>query len=358
MILQPTALSGMRTEATGGGGGGGGRDDWYEMGRPNIRWPHLMNPSATGGGAMYGDTVSSAAATAPPSEGIGNGGIGLPMKRLRLIFGNETHTRDIPAVEAAPSGNTGPSTATIATPGPTATDEGTVVVLSEALAAASSSSTLAASPGRSPGRSVLRNGGEHTSTTTGKLHPCPVSSNVIVSNTPGVIVSPTRPPPHQSSPTVLRSNGSDGVINSTTGCDVGGAGGHLGLLQRPQQPAHHPPSAGAGGGGVGGGGGSNGLLLHAQYHLQPPPSSTMPTEVPCGGGAVYPPVSGGDLQLGSSAGGLQTTVSVTLGKTGQYSNTFVDFICFCFSFFLQRFLLLSFPPTLDVQPCSGNGTSW
>uniref|UniRef100_A0A182K350 Uncharacterized protein n=1 Tax=Anopheles christyi TaxID=43041 RepID=A0A182K350_9DIPT len=297
------------------------------MSRPNVRWPH-SNPST--GGAMYGDTVISAATAPAVSEGVGNGGIGLPMKRLRLIFGNETLTRDIPVLEAMSiSTNTNSTTASPTNSG--------MMVSSEAPSAISS--TLVASPITVTARSgvavcssmsqrassdcaptTVRNG-EHTS----KMH-CNVS-NMNISNTPGVIVSPTRPVTVQShqSPTPLMinssgasSNASDGVINSTTG----DGGGSIGLLPRPQHI--HPPSTTPTGNG--GGDGSNGLLLHAQY-IQPP--STIPTEEACG--AVYPPVSAGDIQLSSNTvGGLQTA----------------------------RFLLLSFPPTVDVQPCAGNGPSW
>uniref|UniRef100_A0A182R1Z9 Histone-lysine N-methyltransferase Suv4-20 n=1 Tax=Anopheles funestus TaxID=62324 RepID=A0A182R1Z9_ANOFN len=321
VILQPTALRGVRTEPTDAVG----RDDWGdEMRRINVHWS-LANPAT--GGTMYGDTVTSAATgTTGVCEGVGNGGIGLPMKRLRLIFGNETHTRDIPLLEAP---NTTSNTANTAT----SAANGVIMAPSNVhCSPVSSTGTLTAapiSPVTTPAVTLLRNG-EHT----GKAH-CPVS-NLIISNTPGVIVGPARTmtmQPHHSPTSMMVHNGSNGVINSTGAVGVG-SNGILQRSQHLQQPSTTSctgDTSGGGsvsGGGGGGGGGGNGLMLRAQYVQQPP--ATISTDVPCG--AVYPPASnGGDVQRGSSTvGGLQTT----------------------------RFLLLSFPSTLDVQPCAGNGTSW
>uniref|UniRef100_A0A182VVK8 Histone-lysine N-methyltransferase Suv4-20 n=1 Tax=Anopheles minimus TaxID=112268 RepID=A0A182VVK8_9DIPT len=333
VILQPTALrTGVRTEGTGVGRG----EPWDdEMPRINVRWS-VTNPSS--GGAMYGDTVSSAATASSVCEGVGNGGIGLPMKRLRLIFGNETHTRDIPLLDAAP--NAGSSATATGTP------NGVIMSPSNVHCSSTTGSSMNAGMLLRPGNdgvTLLRNG-EHTS----KAH-CPVS-NLLISNTPGVIVGPARAmtmQPHHSPSAMMVNNGGTAVINSTGSAGPGGVGSN-GILQRPQhlQQRSSTPTTGAGGGGGGGGdtggtvgnigggtgagrgGGGNGLMLRAQYVQQPP--AAISTDVPCG--AVYPPAtSGGDVQRGSTTvSGLQTT----------------------------RFLLLSFPPTLDVQPCAGNGTSW
>uniref|UniRef100_A0A182MW82 Histone-lysine N-methyltransferase Suv4-20 n=1 Tax=Anopheles culicifacies TaxID=139723 RepID=A0A182MW82_9DIPT len=325
VILQPTALrTGARTEATRVGRG----EEWDdEMPRINVRWS-LTNPSS--GGAIYADTVSSATTATGVCEGVGNGGNGLPMKRLRLIFGNETHTRDIPLLDTAAKASSSSSTATATE----FTSNGVIMSPSNVHCSSTTGSSMNAGVLLRPsndGVTVLRNG-EHTSKAN-----CPVT-NLLISNTPGVIVGPARAmpmQPHCSPPAMMVNSGGNGVINSTSSAGPGGVGSN-GILQRPQhvlQRAATPTSAAGGGdiGGSGRGGGSgggNGLMLRAQYVQQPP--SAISTDVPCG--AVYPPAtSGSDVQRSSSTvSGLQTT----------------------------RFLLLSFPPTLDVQPCAGNGTSW
>ncbi|XP_053678582.1 uncharacterized protein LOC128728956 [Anopheles nili] len=281
VILQPTsALNGARTEPPNAG-------EWVD--KLDL---YRLNGVISSSSSAVAPTAGPASATGPgkvtPTEGSGNGGNGLPMKRLRLILGNETLTRDIPLTTATYS--IADTSSTVG--GGVATPVNQTTVHSSAATATVTLSTVAASSGLEAPRmgleSVLQRPTPPPVVSTivrneeaYKLH-FPVPGHAI-NNTPGVIVSPARAvplQPHPPVPVMLVSAGNDsntggnGTIDSITS------------------------TSGTGSNGLGG-------LILLQHQATPPTGGG-----PCS--VVYPPIASDvDRSSGGPVSGLQTTESGT-----------------------------------------------
>uniref|UniRef100_A0A182Q5Z8 Histone-lysine N-methyltransferase Suv4-20 n=1 Tax=Anopheles farauti TaxID=69004 RepID=A0A182Q5Z8_9DIPT len=252
------------------GSGGGDGDDWYNIHPVNLRWT-LPSNNVAASGTSCGATPSVASAV-----GGGNGGVGLPLKRLRLIFDNETLTRNIPPYEGEGGNRAIPSAAAAA---------------AATAPAACDSLTLVGRPSSEAVTPLQRN----------VLH-CALPELGLINNTPGVIVSPA---PRTSSGGGVGGGGDGGVSAASNG-----------LLLRPQQLRHQLQATKASTVTT-----TASVPSFPQPPAPPPPpapaplpasvtSSGAPGSAPGDDSGVGGGGGGGGGGAGAGAGGLQTTVSI------------------------------------------------